>query len=125
MEIIAGMPAPAAYGHRCILVRDESEEIHNATRLGAVRPHSHGGDGPRSLQGAKTAKVGGLGGFDYIYADDVGRKLYIRGAVRGKSVPARVVIYDLDTLAPAGEPLPKAKTRDDRNPATVSPAVNR
>ena len=31
----------------------------------------------------KTAKVGGLGGFDYIYADGAGRRLYIpRGAVQ-------------------------------------------
>jgi DNA-binding beta-propeller fold protein YncE len=53
----------------------------------------------------KTAKVGGLGGFDYIYADDVGRKLYIpRGAVQGENpMPARVAVYDLDTLAPVGE----------------------
>ena len=34
----------------------------------------------------KTAKVGGLGGFDYIYADDAGRRLYIpRGAVQGET----------------------------------------
>jgi len=25
----------------------------------------------------KTAKVGGDGGFDYVYADDAGRRLYI------------------------------------------------
>ncbi|MDQ1470723.1 MAG: hypothetical protein QOJ99_2203 [Bryobacterales bacterium] len=53
----------------------------------------------------KTAKVGATGGFDYIYADDAGRKLYIpRGAVQGATpMPARVTIFDLDTLAPAGE----------------------
>src|SRR5438067_4904404 len=51
----------------------------------------------------KTAKTGGLGGFDYIYADDAGRRLYIpRGAVQGET-PARVTVFNLDTLAPAGE----------------------
>jgi DNA-binding beta-propeller fold protein YncE len=53
----------------------------------------------------KTAKVGGLGGFDYIYADNAGRRLYIpRGAVQGTTpMPGRVIVFDLDTLAPAGE----------------------
>ena len=53
----------------------------------------------------KTAKTGGLGGFDYIYADEAGRRLYIpRGAVQGDTpTPARVTVFDLDTLAPAGE----------------------
>ena len=53
----------------------------------------------------KTGKTGGLGGFDYIYADVAGRRLYIpRGAVQGEnSTPARVTVFNLDTLAPAGE----------------------
>ena len=53
----------------------------------------------------KTAKTGGLGGFDYIYADDAGRRLYIpRGAVQGETpTPARVTIFNLDTLAQVGE----------------------
>ncbi len=53
----------------------------------------------------KTAKVGGLGGFDYIFADDAGRRLYIpRGAVQGPTPsPARVAVFNLDTLAPVGE----------------------
>src|SRR5262244_1409954 len=47
----------------------------------------------------KTAKVGGEGGFDYVYADADGRRLYI-----ARSGPApRVSVFDLDTLAPAGE----------------------
>ena len=51
----------------------------------------------------KTAKVGGTGGFDYVYADSDGRRLYIpRGAVKD-GTPARVSIFNLDTLAPAGE----------------------
>ncbi len=47
----------------------------------------------------KTTKVGGDGGFDYVYADSAGRKLYI--ARGGKT--ARVAAYDLDTLKSAGE----------------------
>src|SRR5690349_20563666 len=61
----------------------------------------------------KTAKVGGEGGTDYIYADTVGRRLYIpRGATQPQpatdarpAVPAaekRLTVFDLDTLAPVG-----------------------
>jgi hypothetical protein len=61
----------------------------------------------------KTAKVGGEGGTDYIYADPVGRRLYItRGATQAQpatdtrpEVPAfekRLSIFDLDTLEPVG-----------------------
>ena len=47
----------------------------------------------------QTAKVGGDGGFDYVYADADGRRLYIP-----RSGPtARVTVFNLDTLAPAGE----------------------
>ena len=46
-----------------------------------------------------TTKVGGEGGFDYVYADPVGRRLYV---ARGGATP-RVSAYDLDTLAPVGE----------------------
>ena len=62
----------------------------------------------------KTAKVGGEGGWDYIYADGAGRRLYIP---RGRSAaveatattPAvaaaspRLTIFNLDTLEPLGE----------------------
>lgn len=47
----------------------------------------------------KTAKVGGAGGFDYIYADSDGRKLYIPRTGN----PSRVTVFNLDTLEPAGE----------------------
>src|SRR5262245_34078907 len=61
----------------------------------------------------KTARVGGEGGTDYIYADPVGRRLYItRGATQAQpatdarpEVPAfekRLTIFDLDTLEPVG-----------------------
>ena len=62
----------------------------------------------------KTARVGGEGGWDYIYADAAGRRLYIpRGATRAvvapdttptvPAVPARLTVFNLDTLDPAGE----------------------
>jgi hypothetical protein len=47
----------------------------------------------------KTVKVGGLGGFDYVYADSGGRRLYV--ARTGAS--PRVTVFNLDTLEPAGE----------------------
>jgi DNA-binding beta-propeller fold protein YncE len=54
----------------------------------------------------KTAKTGGIGGFDYIYADVAGRRLYIpRGAAATATPPvaARITVFDLDTLASTGE----------------------
>src|SRR6476659_911294 len=68
-------------------------------------------DGPYKV--LKTVRVGGEGGTDYIYADPVGRRLYItRGATQAReatattpAVPAfekRLTIFDLDTLEPAG-----------------------
>jgi DNA-binding beta-propeller fold protein YncE len=47
----------------------------------------------------QTVKVGGEGGFDYVYADDAGRKLYVP-----RSGPSgRITVFDLDTLKPVGE----------------------
>ena len=62
----------------------------------------------------KKARVGGEGGWDYIYADAAGRRLYIpRGATREAAatdttpaipaVPARLTVFNLDTLERAGE----------------------
>jgi hypothetical protein len=53
----------------------------------------------------KKVKVGGDGGFDYVYADSDGRKLYVprsagRNAANG--VKPRVDVYDLETLAAVG-----------------------
>jgi len=50
----------------------------------------------------KTARVGGEGGWDYIYADVAGRRLYIprRGT---PTAQARLTIFNLDTLDPIGE----------------------
>src|ERR1700733_7888771 len=48
----------------------------------------------------KTARVGGEGGWDYIYADVAGRRLYIprRGTPAAPEVQTRLSIYNLDTL---------------------------
>jgi DNA-binding beta-propeller fold protein YncE len=54
-------------------------------------------DGPYKVQ--KTVKVGGAGGFDYVYADEAGRRLYI---ARTGQTP-RITVFNLDTLEPAGE----------------------
>src|SRR6266481_10010205 len=62
----------------------------------------------------KTAKVGGDGGYDYIYADVAGRRLYIpRGGTPAVPAtdttpakpagPGRITIFNLDTLEPIGE----------------------
>lgn len=54
----------------------------------------------------KTAKVGGEGNWDYIYADSVGRRLYIprrAPAAAAATVKTRLSIYNLDTLEPVGE----------------------
>jgi DNA-binding beta-propeller fold protein YncE len=52
----------------------------------------------------KKSKVGGEGGFDYVYADSAGRKLYVPRSGN----PGRVAVYNLDTLAAEGE-IPEAK----------------
>ena len=54
----------------------------------------------------KTSKVGGDGGSDYVYADVAGRRLYIPRS--GPS--ARITVFNLDTLEPAGE-VAKASAR--------------
>jgi hypothetical protein len=81
-------------------------------------------DGPYKV--LKTAKVGGEGGTDYIYADVDGRRLYIpRGAVRADSVtgraasPARISIFNLDNLDPIGEILTAPNSQG--NGAAVDP----
>jgi DNA-binding beta-propeller fold protein YncE len=53
-------------------------------------------DGPYKV--LKAAKVGGDGRFDYVYADEAGRKLYI-----ARRAPDRMTVFNLDTLEPAGE----------------------
>lgn len=53
----------------------------------------------------KTARVGGEGSWDYIYADVAGRRLYIprRGTPAAPDVQTRLSIFNLDTLEPVGE----------------------
>ena len=47
----------------------------------------------------KRARVGGEGGWDYIYADSAGRRLYIpRRGAPDSGVATRLSIYNLDTL---------------------------
>ena len=55
----------------------------------------------------KTAKVGGDGGFDYVYADSDGRRLYIP---RTGASGARITVFNLDTFEPAGE-IPNTNAR--------------
>jgi DNA-binding beta-propeller fold protein YncE len=57
-------------------------------------------DGPYKV--LKTARAGGAGGFDYVYADDAGRRLYVaRGGSQGS--PGRVSVFNLDSLELVGE----------------------
>jgi hypothetical protein len=61
----------------------------------------------------KTAKVGGEGNWDYIYADVAGRRLYIprrapaapagaEGAAPASPIHTRLSVFNLDTLEPVG-----------------------
>ena len=77
-----------------------------------VHAQQAGTDGPYRV--LTTAKVGGEGGTDYIYADVAGRRLYIpRGGTRAvpatdttpakPAIPGRITVFNLETLAPVGE----------------------
>ena len=69
--------------------------------------------GPYKL--LRTVKVGGAGGFDYVYADSAGRRLYApRSGPTG-----RIMVFDLDTLKPVGE-IPNANGHG----VAVDPKVN-
>jgi DNA-binding beta-propeller fold protein YncE len=76
--------------------------------IAAMAINARGQDAPagQDYKIVKAAKVGGDGGFDYVYADSDGRKLYVpRSAGRGggaSTVKSRVDVFDLDTLAPLG-----------------------
>mgnify|MGYP003945850629 CR=1 FL=1 len=80
-----------------------------ASALLAQQPSS---EGPYKV--LKTARVGGEGGTDYIYANSIDGRLYItRNGVRAvpatdstparEAIPGRVTVFDLKTLAPVGE----------------------
>lgn len=47
----------------------------------------------------KTIRPGGAGGFDYVYADEAGRNLYVPR--RGDS--SRITVFDLDSLEHVGD----------------------
>jgi DNA-binding beta-propeller fold protein YncE len=64
----------------------------------------------------KTVKVGGAGGFDYVYADSAGRRLYIP---RTGAPGARITVFDLDKLESVGE-IPDVSARG----AAVDPKSN-
>lgn len=64
----------------------------------------------------KTVKVGGTGGFDYVYADSEGRRLYIP---RTGNPGARITVFNLDTLEPVGA-IPETSARG----AAVDPKSN-
>jgi hypothetical protein len=68
--------------------------VFSSSLLFSQRPESVG-----SYKIIKTVKVGGEGGFDYVYADAAARKLYIPRS--GPSGSIRV--FDLDTLKSVGE----------------------
>jgi DNA-binding beta-propeller fold protein YncE len=81
-----------------------------AVALGSAQQPSS--SGPYTV--LKTARVGGEGGWDYIYADAVGRRLYIprRGSPvveatdarpAAPAVATRLTIFNLDTLERVGE----------------------
>jgi DNA-binding beta-propeller fold protein YncE len=54
-------------------------------------------DGPYKV--LKTVKAGGDGGFDYVFADDAGRKLYVPRSGQN----ARITVFNLDSLDSAGQ----------------------
>jgi DNA-binding beta-propeller fold protein YncE len=65
----------------------------------AMVPFSSVAQQAGSYKVLQTLKVGGEGGFDYVYADNAGRKLYVP-----RSGPSgRITVFDLDTLKPVGE----------------------
>ena len=75
-----------------------------ASALAALAQQTPGA-GPYKV--VKTVKVGGAGGFDYVYADVDGRRLYIP---RPGATGARITVFDLDSLASVGE-IPNANAR--------------
>jgi len=83
-----------------------------ATAVAAGSARQPSSTGPYKV--LKTVKVGGEGGWDYIYADSDGRRLYIPRGARPEvpatdttpAVPAavaRIMAYNLDTLEQVGE----------------------
>ena len=68
------------------------------TLVASARSERAIADGPYKV--VNSAKVGGAGGFDYVFADPDGRRLYVP---RSGGATSRVSVYDLDTLKSVGE----------------------
>ena len=66
---------------------------------GPSRAHAQTAPAAGPYHVARTVKVGGEGGFDYVYADTDARRLYV---ARSGPTP-RVNVFNLDTLASVGE----------------------
>jgi hypothetical protein len=67
----------------------------SASLVGSAQP----APAPGPYRVLRTVTVGGAGGFDYVYADAAGRRLYVpRSGAEG-----HISVFNLDTLAPAGE----------------------
>jgi DNA-binding beta-propeller fold protein YncE len=71
--------------------------VAGALALAAASLAAQAAGGPYKV--IKTAKVGGEGGWDYVYAEAIGRRLYIPRSGAG----ARITVFNLDTLEPAGD----------------------
>ena len=68
-----------------------------AIGIASIASNAFSQQGPYKV--LKTVKVGGAGGFDYVYADSAGRRLYVP-----RTGPSpRINVFDLDTLEPVGE----------------------
>src|SRR3954466_10981485 len=63
-----------------------------------ILPYPALADGPYRI--LRTVKVAGEGGFDYVTADSAGRRLYF---ARSGKINPRLLVFDLDSLKPAGE----------------------
>jgi hypothetical protein len=66
-----------------------------AIAMTACAGMAHQSTDDRPYQIVKTAKVGGEGGFDYIFADVDGRRLYVPRF-------GQLMVFNLDTLDPVG-----------------------
>ncbi len=106
---VSRYPLPINHFMRRFLVVGCASLSLSVSALAFAQPAS---DGPYKV--LKSARVGGEGGSDYIYADVAGRRLYIpRGGTRAVAAtdstparlatPGRITVFDLESLAPLGE----------------------
>jgi DNA-binding beta-propeller fold protein YncE len=64
-----------------------------------ILPSSAQGPSTSPYKVLQTSRVGGEGGYDYLYVDAARRRLYIPRL----GAAGRIAVYDLDTLKPVGE----------------------